>query len=158
MTLKIQFSYGCFNLRQPFLFIIVFVLIFFQSCSEKAPIDELEKTLIDVNGIEVSVNEFQSRYVRRLIQTGQNDTKTGRYLFLNELIDNLVLADKSNERDLLDDPIYLKALEYRERKSMIDYYFIDEMDKLIDAPTDEEVRMAYAKKQRKVYVLSLIHI
>ncbi len=158
MTLKTQFSYGCFNLRQPFLFIIVFVLFFFQSCSEKAPIDELEKTLIDVNGIEVSVNEFQSRYVRRLIQTGQNDTKTGRYLFLNELIDNLVLADKSNERDLLDDPIYLKALKYRERKSMIDYYFIDEMDKLIDTPTDEEVRMAYAKKQRKVYVRQLFSI
>lgn len=145
-------------MRQPFLFIIVLALFFFQSCSEKPPIDELEKTLIDVNGIEVSVNEFQSRYVRRLIQTGQNDTKIGRYLFLNELIDNLVLANKSNERNLLDDPIYLKALEYKEQKSMIDYYFIDQMDKLIEAPTDEEVRMAYAKKERKVYVRQLFSI
>lgn len=158
MFSKLLFECGCFNLRQPFFFLVVISLITIQSCSDKKTVDELSQTLFEVNGIEMSVNDFQSKYVRRLINTGQNDTKSGRYQFMNELIDNLVLADKSDEKNVLDDPIYLKALEYQERKSMIDYYFIDRMDERISPPSDEEVRRAYAKKQRKVYVRQLFSI
>lgn len=149
---------GCFKLKQPFFFILVFSFIFIHSCADTSTTDELSETLFEVNGIEMSVNDFQSRYVRRLIQSGQNDTKIGRYRFMNELIDNLVLADKSDEKGLLSDPIYLKALEFQQRKSMMDYYFIDQMEELIDAPNDEEVRMAFAKKQRKVYVRQLFSL
>lgn len=158
MSLKLLLEYGCFNLRQPFFFILVLSLFIIQSCTDKKSTDELSQTLFEVNGIEMSVNDFQSKYVRRLIQTGQNDTKAGRYRYLNELIDNLVLADKSDEKGLLDDPIYLKALEYQERKSMMDYYFIDRMEERIEPPTDEEVRLAFAKKQRKVYVRQLFSL
>ena len=149
---------GCFNLRQPFFFLVVISASVFTSCSREAPVDELDRTLFEVNGITVSVNDFQSKYVRRLIQTGRNDTKAGRYQFMNEMIDNLVLADKSDTKGLLDHPIYLKALEYQEQKSMIDYYFIDQMEEQIDPPTDDEVRLAYAKKERKVYVRQLFSL
>lgn len=158
MQSKLFLKPGCFKLKQPFFFILGLVFLFSLSCSEQVNQDELDQTLIEVNGIEISVDNFQSRYIRRLIQTGQNDTKVGRYQFMNELIDKLVLADKSNEKGLLDDPIYLKALEYQERKSMIDHYFVDRMDELIEAPTDDEVRLAFAKKQRKVYVRQLFSI
>ena len=38
---------------------------------------------------------------------------------------------------------------------MLDYYFSDEMGELLEPPTDEETRLAYAKRQRKVFVRQL---
>ena len=35
---------------------------------------------------------------------------------------------------------------------MIDSYFVDEMDEKLEPLTDDEIRLAYAKKQRTVYV------
>ena len=44
------------------------------------------------------------------------------------MIDDILLS-KSAEKKVDDPPIYLAAVDYQKRKSMIDSYFVDEMDK-----------------------------
>lgn len=146
---------GCFATRQPFFFILG--ALFLISCSstpqEKDHIDF--QVLFEVNGVERTVFDFETAYVEYLIKTGRNDTKQERYSFINQMIDKLLLAQAGVENGLLDHPKYSAATQYQEQKSMIDFYFVDEMDAIMEPLTDEEIRLAYAKRQRKVYVRQL---
>ena len=144
---------GCFKTKQPLLFIAILLTIF--SCTDSKQNHPDYDILFEVNGIKRTVYDFESKYVAHLITTGRNDSKVERYAFLNEKIDELILADASDEKGLLDHPIYLSAINFQQRKSMMDVFFVDEMNKLLEPPTDEEVRLAYDRKQRRVYVRQL---
>lgn len=152
MSITYLFNNGCFTSKQPLFFALTFLILFSFGCEK---VHEDNKVLFEVNGIEVEVYDFESKYVKHLIETGKNDTKYERYTFLNQMIDNLLLAEAATERGYLDDPIYMSAINFQQRKSMMDTYFVDEMDKIIEPSTDEEIRLAYAKKQRKVFVRHL---
>ncbi len=148
-------SIGCFASRQPFFFILG--LLFLMSCSSKNNKDEHVdfKILYEVNGVERTVFDFETAYVEHLIKTGRNDTKNERYGFLNQQIDRLLLAQAASQNGLLDHPKYGAAIRYQQQKSMIDFYFVDEMEAVMEPLTDEEIRLAYAKRQRTVYVRQL---
>lgn len=156
MPLTYDSNKGCSYLRQPLFFLLLSFFFISSNCS--SPQDEETETLFKVNDIEVTVFDFETKYVKHLINTGRNDTKTERYSFLNQLIDNIVLADQSSKEGFLDHSVYKAALNFQRRKSMVDAYFVDEMDNVIEAPTDAEVRLAYAKKQRKVFVRHLFSL
>lgn len=146
--------YGCLQKRQPFFFLILLGLLF--GCnSEPEDVHRDFKILFEVNGIERTVFDFETEYVEYLIKTGRNDTKEQRYAFLNEMIDNLLLAQAGSKVGLLDHQTYLGAIAYQQRKSMLDIYFVDEMDKLLEPLTDEEIRLAFAKRKRSVFVRQL---
>ncbi|MBO6794685.1 MAG: peptidylprolyl isomerase [Balneolaceae bacterium] len=127
------------------------------SCSSENNKDEHVdfKVLYEVNGIERTVFDFETAYVEHLIKTGRNDTKNERYGFLNQQIDRLLLAQAASQNGLLDHPKYGAAIRYQQQKSMIDFYFVDEMEAVMEPLTDEEIRLAYAKRQRTVYVRQL---
>ncbi len=144
---------GCFLWKQPFFFCLL--ASFAISCSNQEKIHRDYEVLFEVNGIERTVFDFESQYVEYLIQNGQNDSKVRRYAFMNEMIDEILLAEEASQIGFLDHPTYLGALTFQERKSMMDIYFVDEMDALLEPPTDEELRLAFDKKNRKVYVRQL---
>jgi len=153
MTINFKELNGCFISKRPFFFyILAFVLL---SCSNQEEIHRDYKVLFEVNSVERTVFDFESEYVAHLIQTGQNDSKERRYAFINQMIDEILLAEEASKNGFLDHPTYLSALNFQQRKSMMDFYFVDEMDSLIAPPTDEELRLAYDKKHRKVYVRQL---
>jgi len=129
--------------------------LFFAGCSqeEKAPKDE--QVLATINDSEITVTDFEQEYVEYLIRTGRNDTKEQRYRYLNEMIDNLLMADEAIVQNYLSDQIYKDAIWYQKRKSLADLYFVDQLNDTLETPTDEEVRLAYAKSKRKVYVRHL---
>ncbi|MCG8372648.1 MAG: peptidylprolyl isomerase [Balneolales bacterium] len=135
---------------------ILTVLLF--ACSKTQETHPDYEILFEVNGIERTVFDFESEYVEHLIKTGKNDSKRERYAFLSEMIDNLLLAEAAPDKGLLEHPTYLAAIEFQERKSIMDVYFVDEMDRLIEPPTDDEVRLAYDKKQRRVFVRQLFSL
>lgn len=108
-----------------------------------------------VDDSEITVYDFEQEYVEYLIRTGRNDTRDQRYRFLNEMIDNLVLADEAIEQNYLSSQIYQDAIWYQKRKSLADLYFADQMNERLEAPSDEEIRKAYAKSKRRVYVRQL---
>lgn len=147
-------DFGCLHKRQPFFFLLFLILLL--GCKEKNSETHRDfKVLFNVNGVERTVFDFESKYVKHLIKTGRNDTKNERYTFLNELIDIILLAEAGADHGLLNNQIYKSAITYQERKSMLDYYFSDEMGELLEPLSDEETRLAYAKRQRKVFVRQL---
>lgn len=156
MTFHFHTNNGCFGLKQPLFFILIALLI--NNCSNQETTDRDNKVLFQVNGIERTVHDFESNYVDHLIKTGSNDSKKERFAYLNKMIDELILAESAGNKGLLDHPKYQNALKFQERKSMMDVYFLDQMSERIEPPTDEELRLAYDKKKRDVYVRHLFSL
>ena len=125
------------------------------SCTSSTSEHRDYETLFSVNGVERSVYDFESRYVEYLIATGKNDTYAERYAFINELIDEILLAQSAENKDYHLTEKHKAAVTYEQQKSMIDHYFVDQMEEEIEPLTDDEIRLAYAKRQRKVYVRQL---
>lgn len=71
------------------------------------------------------------------------------------MIDEILLAESATTKGLTEHPTYQAAVAYQQRKSMIDTYFVDAMEEEIEPLTDDEIRLAFAKRQRKVYVRQL---
>ncbi|MDA0671640.1 MAG: peptidylprolyl isomerase [Bacteroidetes bacterium] len=113
------------------------------------------QVLFEVNRIERTVYDFEKSYVEHLIATGRHDSKSERNAHLNKMIDDILLSQSAEANGLLDHEIYRSAVEHQERKSIIDVYFIDQMEQEIDPLTEDEIRLAYAKRQRKVYIRQL---
>lgn len=128
---------------------------FILSCRSEPEVHRDFQILYSVNGVERTVYDFESRYVEYLISTGKNDTYYDRYTFLNQLIDEILLAQSAENKgyDLTDK--HLAAVQYEQQKSVIDHFFVDQMEQEIPELTDEDIRLAYAKRQRKVYVRQL---
>lgn len=113
------------------------------------------QVLFEVNRIERTVYDFEKSYVEHLIATGRHDSKSERNAHLNKMIDDILLSQSAEANGLLDHEIYRSAVEHQERKSIIDVYFIDQMEQEIDPLTEDDIRLAYAKRQRKVYIRQL---
>ncbi|HCD52455.1 MAG TPA: hypothetical protein DEQ34_08410 [Balneolaceae bacterium] len=143
---------GCFSNKRPFFFLLVLVLAF-ASCSKTD--NNKEKTLFSVNGETRTVEDFENAYVKYLIKTGQNDTKYGREVFLTEQVDEILMAQAASDLGYLDHETYHSAIAHQTRKSVMDTYFVDEMDEVLEMPTEEELRLAFAKNKRRVYVRHL---
>ena len=134
------------------LFIVFWLLL---SCSGESDTDRDFQVLFKVDDVERTIYEFESSYVNHLISTGKNDTEDERNAYLSKMIDDILLSKSAEKKGLMTHPIYLAAVDYQKRKSMIDSYFVDEMDEKLEPLTDDEIRLAYAKKQRTVYVRHL---
>ncbi len=128
---------------------------FLLSCHTEPEIHRDFQILYSVNGVERTVYDFESRYVEYLISTGKNDTYYDRYTFLNQLIDEILLAQSAENKGYHLTEKHRAAVQYELQKSVIDHYFVDQMEQEIPELTDEEIRLAYAKRQRKVYVRQL---
>lgn len=144
------------NSHQSFAWLLFYLAVCFTvliaSCSQ---VKEEQQVIAIVNGTEITVTDFEQEYVKYLIRTGRNDTREQRYRYLNEMIDNLALADVAIEKNYLSNQVYKDAIWYEKRKSLADLYFVDQMNAILESPTDEEIRKAYAKSKRKVYVRHL---
>lgn len=145
---------GCFVLKQPFFFYLLFILLISLANCTKEVTDQ-DKILFSVNDIEVTTYDFEVAYVNYLIRTGRNDSRNERYAFLNQMIDELAMAIQAADIGLTDNGVYKAALNFQRMKSTVDVYFVDEMDNLLEPPTDEQMRLAYAKSKRSVYVRHL---
>jgi len=140
------------NLGWLFFFCVISFSIFLTNCSNQ---NDSQEVIATVNDSEVTVSDFEQKYVEHLIKTGRNDTKSERYRFLSEIIDNIVLADAALDKNYLGNPIYQDAIWYQNRKSLADIYFVDQMNERLEDPEEEDVRLAFAKSKRKVYVRHL---
>lgn len=144
---------GCFVKKQPFLFYLLLLLTVSQCTKTELPKDD--QILLTVNDYEVTVFDFESGYVEYLISNGRNDTKEQRNAYVNQLIDRILIAEEAAKQGYLDHELYNKAVKREQMRSMMDFYFMDKMEEVLEPPTDEEVRLAFAKTKRTVYVSHL---
>lgn len=136
--------------------LLVAILLVFGGCTPKEETQSRDyKVLFEVNDVQRTVYEFEKSYTERLIATGRHDSRSERNAHLNKMIDNILLSQSAASKGMLDHQIYRSAIEHQERKSIIDVYFIDQMEQEINPLTEDEIRLAYAKRQRKVYVRQL---
>ena len=138
------------------LFVLAIILVTITNCTSQT--DEVHrdfKVLFKVNGVERTVYDFESAYVEHLISTGKNDTRDERNGFLNKQIDEILLAQSAVDKGLINHQTYKSAIQYQQRKSMIDFYFVDQMEEEIEPLTDDDIRLAFAKRQRKVFIRQL---
>ncbi|MAL16228.1 MAG: hypothetical protein CL670_11385 [Balneola sp.] len=135
-----------------FFFCVIGSSLFLANCSQEK---ESEQVIATVNDSEITVSDFEQKYVGYLIKTGRNDIKNERYRYLSELIDNLAVADAAIQKNYLGNQTYQDAIWYQKRKSLADIYFVDQMNERIENPSEEDVRLAFAKSKRKVYVRHL---
>lgn len=143
------------SLRQlglVFLVIITTLLGCSNSNRDEGPDSQI---LFDVNGEERTVYDFERSYTEHLLVTGRTDSRSERYTHLNKMIDDVLLSQSARTKGFLNHSTYKAAIEYQERKSTLDTYFVDQMEMEIDPLTEEEIQLAYAKRQRKVFVRQL---
>ncbi|MFN1834200.1 peptidylprolyl isomerase [Balneola sp. MJW-20] len=137
-----------------FTLVLTVSILITYGCSSD-PIPEEEQVLFSVNDFELTVFDFENAYVGYLIESGRNDTKGERLIFMNQWIDELLLAEDAANKDYTGKQAYRRAIERQKRKIMADVYFVDEVNKILDDPTEDELRIAFGKSKRKVYVRHL---
>jgi len=140
------------NFAWLFFFWVIILSGLFTGCTRE---EDEQQVLAKINASEITVSDFEQEYVEYLIRTGRNDTRHERYRYLNEMIDNLLLANAAMNENYLSNQIYRDAVWFQKRKSLADLYFVDQINDSLEAPKDDEVRKAYAKSKRKVYVRHL---
>jgi hypothetical protein len=144
-----------FRIFQQSLLLGVILLVISGCVSNEETERRDDQLLFEVNGVERTVYDFEKSYVEHLITTGRHDSRSERNSHLNKMIDDILLSQSAVAKGFLDHEIYLSAVEHQERKSIIDVYFVDQMEQEIEPLTEDEIRLAYAKRQRKVYVRQL---
>lgn len=154
MFISLLLKKGRYTKEWPFFLFIILFSITISSCTSNKKEFEPE-ILASIDDFEITTFEFETRYVEHLIKFGRNDTKRQRYIFLNELIDKTLLAQQALNNGFQDHGSYTRTVEYQTRKEMIDFYFSDEMGKILEGISDDELRLAFAKSKRTVYVRHL---
>ena len=138
------------------LFLSVLLL---SGCSkETAQIDADDRVLATVNGVDISVTWFEQTYINFLIQTGGDDNEVNRVIHLDNLIDSILLAEAFEVSDLADDAGYDAFLQRQKQSILAERYFDEAFLFTLEAPTDDELRRAFALSKDQVIVRHLFFL
>lgn len=110
------------------------------------------ETLATVGSEEISDSWFERTYVDFLIRTGQNDTDANRRAHLENLIDAVLLAGEAERRGLAEDSAFQVFQERERKKALGTVFFHEELLLTLPPPTDEEIRLAFARWKAQVVV------
>lgn len=132
-----------------FLFIISFCASLFLSCEKSG-----EQTLASINKTTISLDFFLPRYNNFLYKTQQLDNLLNRHIFLNTLIDEKLILDYTQDRNIVNDPAVL-----REKQRMYDQLllntFFDHQIKTRTKATDMELRRLFTWSKTSLHVRHL---
>ncbi|HCD51285.1 MAG TPA: hypothetical protein DEQ34_02470 [Balneolaceae bacterium] len=132
----------------------VFIALWFLSCSSnqeetKTKLDEGER-IATVNDYEISALRFEDSYIDHLLKTGANDTRNERYGQLESLIQDLLLAEKADDYQLLDDE-YDQYVDQARRMALSNYWYQTAFLDTLSVPTDDQVRAAFFNTKVQLY-------
>jgi len=132
-----------------FLFTISILATFFLSCEKPA-----EQPLAVVNGKPISLNSFLPRYNVFLIKIHQPDNLLNRNLFLNSLIDEILIVDYAHENNMVKNPAVI-----REKQRMYDQLLLNRFFNYQITPrtiaTDLELRRLFNWSKTSLHVRHL---
>jgi parvulin-like peptidyl-prolyl isomerase len=108
-----------------------------------------DKVLASVGTYNITLNEFSSRYTNYLIGAGINDNNVVRESILNNMINEVVLYNYDNNRNIFSNSEYRKELESARKETILAYLKDQEIYKNITAG-DDEIREAFARTNEKI--------
>lgn len=112
------------------------------------------RIIAHVDDDSISVERFNALYVQHLIQTGQNDTRTRRYLHLNDMIDMHLLAEEGRRRGL-EDAEFLEYIDLEIRKVVGGRFFEIAFADSFPEPSEADVIEAFRRTKEKVILRHL---
>jgi parvulin-like peptidyl-prolyl isomerase len=115
------------------------------------------ETLITVNGIEISVADFDRTYVANLMATGSNDTRRERWFHLENLVDAELLYREALDRGLADDSVSQVFRERETKKALGGRFFEKAFLETLQPLTDAQTRQAFALSKEKAVVRHLFY-
>lgn len=115
---------------------------------------EAGPVLARVNDVEITEAFFERSYLRHLMATGANDDSLQRRLHLENLIDNVLLAQQAEAEGLRDDD-YALFMAQRTKRALNDLYVYTHLIDTTQAPTEHDARVAFARMQQQRYVRHL---
>lgn len=127
------------------------------ACMSEAPPDERDRVVTSVNGVPITVGDFETSYVAFLISTGQNDTPANRYFHLATLIDASLLADEAARRGYGADSAFQSIAERARRQAVGGRFFETAFLETLPSIDDAEVRRAFVRSKQQVVVRHLFY-
>ena len=135
----------------------LFLALSMAACMREAPPDERDRVVTSVNGVPITVGDFETSYVAFLISTGQNDTPGNRYFHLATLIDASLLADEAARRDYGADSAFQSVVERVRRQAIGGRFFETAFLETLPPIDDAEVRRAFVRSKQQVVVRHLFY-
>lgn len=117
--------------------------------------DERLIPLIRVDDDSISLGIFKKSYVDFLIATGGNDTESNRQHHIQALTDAYVLGFEARRKGMVRDSAFQQFTRLQRKKALGGLYYERMVIDNVDALSDEEKRVAYAKYMSKVHVRQL---
>lgn len=108
-----------------------------------------DKVLASIGTHSITLKEFSSRYTDYLIGAGINDNNVVRESILNNMINEVVLYNYDNNRNIFLNSEYQKELESARKETVLAYLKDQEIYKNITA-SDDEIREAFARTNEKI--------
>lgn len=149
-------------MRARFVFALTTPLVVLLSgCSRPEPesvqVSDRDLALISVNGVNISVDDFERSYVHYLMATGSADTRKNRYLHAANLIDAELLSREAHRRGIDRDSTY-KVFEERERRKAAGGRFFEEAFlNSLEPLSESEIRRAFVLSNEKAIVRHLFY-
>jgi hypothetical protein len=124
------------------------------ACSKTPDFDPGE-TIATVNGQALDEQFYFDSYIDWLSRTGFNDDSTSRVVHLDNAIDVMLLAQEAEKRGLRSADAYLEYMRLMRDAALGGRFLQAAVFDTLGGITEEQLRDAYAKTQRKVYVRQL---
>ena len=117
--------------------------------------DERLIPLAKVDTHTISLGVFKKSYVDYLIATGSNDTEGNRQMHLQALTDAYLIGDEARRNGYEQNEQFIQFSDLQRKKALGGRFYELEVLGNMQALTDAEKRIAYAKFNSKVHVRQL---
>ncbi|MFQ6677484.1 MAG: peptidylprolyl isomerase [Fidelibacterota bacterium] len=134
---------------QKYLFITSFLVILFFSCEKHK-----EESLAVVNGNTIALKSFIQRYNDFLFQTQLQDNLLNRNLFLNSLIDEILIVDYANDSGIINDPAVIREKQRLYDQLLLNQFFNHQISPKTNA-TESELRRLFTWSKTSIHVRHL---
>ncbi len=119
--------------------LVLVVLGFLSACS-----DSNKKVLATVGDHEITTDQFKERYTDYIVFSGVEDNSRIRKAILNNMINELLLKQYDDNKEVYDNEEYQKEKKWIFKENLLSYLKDQEVYKNITA-SDKEVREAFEK-------------
>lgn len=124
------------------------------ACSKTPDFDPGE-TIATVNGQPLDEQFYFDSYIDWLGRTGFNDDSTSRVVHLDNAIDVMLLAQEAEKRGLQSADAYLEYMRLMKDAALGGRFLQAAVFDTLGSITEDDLRNAFVKTQRKVYVRQL---